>query len=98
MGFEAGQHEALTSEDHHEAVIWSATQLQELSLRGSARTQGSVDPYLRRAKRWFESRWKYRYRHSNWGVRRNQLQDGSWLQNFQPVRRGSFGKRSGRRD
>lgn len=25
MGFEAGQHEALTSIDHHEAVIWNAT-------------------------------------------------------------------------
>ena len=25
MGFEAGQHEAMTSVDHHEAVIWNAT-------------------------------------------------------------------------
>jgi succinylglutamate desuccinylase len=24
MGFEAGQHEAITSEDHHQAVIWNA--------------------------------------------------------------------------
>ena len=25
MGFEAGQHEAITSVDHHEALIWNAT-------------------------------------------------------------------------
>jgi hypothetical protein len=85
MGFEAGQHEAVTSVDHHEAVIWNAT-----VATGNFRPEDLVEldrcrSFLKRAgggRRVVE----VRHRHAIGPDDDFQMEPG--FRNFQPVRRG----------
>jgi len=85
MGFEAGQHEAMSSIDHHEAVIWNAT-----VVTGNFRREDVLDldywqGVLRRAgggRRVVE----VRYRHAI--VPEDDFQMEPGFKNFQTVRRG----------
>ena len=87
MGFEAGQHEALTSVDHHEAVIWSAT-----AATGNFRCEDLPElkecrSLLRRASGGLRVV-EVRYRHSIVPEDRFKMEAG--FKNFQPVRRGQL--------
>jgi len=86
MGFEAGQHEAITSVDHHEALIWNATastgnfrreDLPELDQSQSLlkRTSGGMKVV------------EVRHRHTIGPEDRFQMEPG--FRNFQAVRRGN---------
>lgn len=87
MGLEAGQHDAATSVDHHEAVIWNATaatgnfRLEDLPELNECRA------LLKRAgggKRVVE----VRYRHAIEPEDNFKMEPG--FRNFQPVRRGQL--------
>jgi len=85
MGFEAGQHEAITSVDHHEAVLWNAT-----VATGNFRPEHLIEldryrSFLKRAgggKRVVE----VRHRHVIGPDDGFQMEPG--FRNFQLVRRG----------
>jgi len=87
MGFEAGQHEAITSIEHHEAVIWNATVATGNLPREDLTELDHYRALLDRAsggRRVVE----VRYRHVI------ALEDGFQMEpgfeNFQPVRRGQL--------
>jgi hypothetical protein len=85
MGFEAGQHEALTSIDHHEAVIWNATVASGNLLRDDLAELPYFRSLLERAgggRRVVE----VRHRHAIEPEDGFQMEPG--FSNFQRVRRG----------
>ncbi len=85
MGFEAGQHEAMTSIDHHEAVIWNATFATENFRREDVADFVGLQSVLKLAgggRRVVE----VRYRHAISAADDFQMEPG--FRNFQPVRRG----------
>lgn len=85
MGFEAGQHEAITSVDHHEAVIWNATVAAGNFLRQDVPQLENFRSLLKRAgggRRVVE----VRHRHAIMPEDGFQMEPG--FKNFQPVQRG----------
>jgi succinylglutamate desuccinylase len=85
MGFEAGQHEALSSIDHHEAVIWNATVAAGNFLRKDVAELDNCRSLLKRAgggRRVVE----VRHRHAIMPEDGFQMEPG--FRNFQPVQRG----------
>ncbi len=85
MGFEAGQHEANTSVDHHEAVVWSATVATGNFRREDLAELDQCHYLLERAgggRRVVE----VRHRHVIGPEDGFQMEPG--FRNFQPVRRG----------
>jgi len=85
MGFEAGQHQAVTSVDHHEAVIWNAIFTTGNFLRADLPELDHCRPLLERAgggTRVVEVRHRQAIRPED-GF---QMEPG--FNNFQPVRRG----------
>jgi hypothetical protein len=84
MGFEAGQHEAITSVDHHEAVIWNATVATGNFRREDLPELDHCQSLLKRAggRRVIE----VRHRHAIVPEHGFQMEPG--FRNFQPVRRG----------
>ncbi|HEX6728903.1 MAG TPA: succinylglutamate desuccinylase/aspartoacylase family protein [Pyrinomonadaceae bacterium] len=85
MGFEAGQHDAITSVDHHESLIWIATVATGNFLRADLPEFDHYWSLLNRAgygRRVVE----VRYRHSIMPEDRFKMKPG--FINFQPVRRG----------
>lgn len=85
MGVEAGQHEAITSVDHHEAVIWNATVATGNFLFGDLAEFSHHRALLRRAgggRRVVE----VRHRHAIAPEDDFRMKPG--FTNFQPVRRG----------
>lgn len=85
MGFEAGQHEAVTSVDHHEAVIWNATVAAGNFLRQDVAELDNCRSLLKRAgggRRVVE----VRHRHAIMPEDGFQMEPG--FRNFQPVQRG----------
>ena len=84
MGFEAGQHEAISSVDHHEAVIWNATVATGNFLRDDV---AELDHCLSLLKRSGGLRVvEVRHRHAIAPEDAFQMEPG--LRNFQPIRRG----------
>lgn len=85
MGFEAGQHEAITSVDHHEAVIWNAT-----VATGNLRPEDVVelDHWRSVLKRASGGRRVVEVRHRHAIVPEDRFQMEPGFRNFQPVRRG----------
>lgn len=85
MGFEAGQHEAITSVDHHEAVIWNAT-----VATGNFRREDLVelDHWRSVLKRAGGGRRVVEVRHRHAIVPEDGFQMEPGFRNFQPVRRG----------
>jgi Succinylglutamate desuccinylase / Aspartoacylase family len=87
MGFEAGQHEAITSVDHHEALIWNATVATGNFRREDLAEFDRFRSVLARAgggRRVVE----VRHRHAIVPEDRFQMEPG--FRNFQPVRRGQL--------
>lgn len=85
MGFEAGQHDAITSVDHHEAVIWNATVAAGNFLRQDVPQLENFRSLLKRAgggRRVVE----VRHRHAIMPEDGFQMEPG--FKNFQPVQRG----------
>ena len=85
MGFEAGQHEAITSVDHHEAVIWNATVAAGNFLRQDVAELDNCRSLLKHAgggRRVVE----VRHRHAITPEDGFQMEPG--FRNFQPVQRG----------
>lgn len=85
MGFEAGQHEAITSVDHHEAVIWNATVATGNFRREDLAAFDHGRPLLERAgggRRVVE----VLHRHAIGPEDGFQMEPG--FRNFQPVQRG----------
>jgi hypothetical protein len=85
MGFEAGQHEAITSVDHHEAVIWNATVATGNFRREDLAEFDHCRSLLERAgggRRVVE----VRHRHAIAPEDNFEMEPG--FRNFQPVRRG----------
>lgn len=85
MGFEAGQHEAITSVDHHEAVIWNATVATGNFRREDLAEFDQCRSLLKRAgggRRVVE----VRHRHAILPEDGFQMEPG--FRNFQPVQRG----------
>lgn len=85
MGLEAGQHDATTSVDHHEAVIWNAT-----VATGNFRRQDlpELDDCLSRLARAGGGRRVVEVRHRHVIGPLDDFQMGPGFENFQPVRRG----------
>ena len=85
MGVEAGQHQAHTSVDHHEAVIWNAIVASGNLRREDVTWLGRSQSLLSRAgggRRVIE----VRHRHAIAPEHKFQMEPG--FRNFQPVRRG----------
>jgi hypothetical protein len=85
MGFEAGQHEHISSVDHHEAVIWNATVATGNFHREDVAELDHCRSLLKRAgggRRVVE----VRHRHAIMPEDRFQMEPG--FRNFQPIRRG----------
>jgi succinylglutamate desuccinylase len=85
MGIEAGQHEALTSVDHHEAVIWIATAATENFRREDLPELDQSRSLLKRASGGMKVV-EVRYRHVIAPEDRFKMEPG--FRNFQAVRRG----------
>jgi hypothetical protein len=85
MGLEAGQHEAITSTDHHEAVIWSAA-----VGTGNFRREDvlELDHWHSVLKRAGGGRRVVEVRHRHAIVPEDDFHMGPGFRNFQPVRRG----------
>jgi succinylglutamate desuccinylase len=85
MGFEAGQHEAITSVDHHEAVIWNAT-----VATGNFRREdlAKLDHCWSLLERAGGGRRVVEVRHRHAIVPEDGFQMEPGFRNFQPVRRG----------
>ncbi len=85
MGVEAGQHEAITSVDHHEAVIWNATVSTGNFRRADVPELDQSRSILKRASGGMKVV-EVRYRHSIGPEDRFKMEPG--FKNFQAVRRG----------
>ena len=85
MGVEAGQHEAITSVDHHEAVIWNATVSTGNFRRADVPELDQSRSLLKRASGGMKVV-EVRYRHSIVPEDRFKMEPG--FRNFQDVRRG----------
>jgi hypothetical protein len=85
MGFEAGQHEAITSVDHHEAVIWNA-----VVATGNFRREdlAEFDDYRSLLERAGGGRRVVEVRHRHGIGPEDDFQMEPGFRNFQPVRRG----------
>jgi len=85
MGVEAGQHEAITSVDHHEAVIWSAT-----ASTGNFRREDlpELDRSRSLLKRASGGRRVVEVRHRHAIVPQDRFKMEPGFKNFQAVRRG----------
>ncbi|HLE62964.1 MAG TPA: succinylglutamate desuccinylase/aspartoacylase family protein [Pyrinomonadaceae bacterium] len=85
MGFEAGQHEAITSVEHHEAVIWNAT-----VATGNFRREDLADiaHYRSLLERASGGRRVVEVRHRHEIAPEDYFQMRPGFRNFQPVRRG----------
>jgi predicted deacylase len=85
MGFEAGQHEAITSVDNHEAVIWNAIVATGNLRREDLAELGHCRSLLKRAG---GGRRVVEVRHRHAIVPEDGFQMEPGFRNFQPVRRG----------
>ena len=85
LGVEAGQHEAMTSVDHHEAVIWNAAASAGNLLRKDLPELDESRSLLRRAS---GGRRVVEVRHRHAIVTTDQFKMEPGFRNFQPVRRG----------
>ena len=85
MGVEAGQHEAMTSVDHHEAVIWNATASTGNFRREDLPELDQSRSVLKRASGGMKVV-EVRYRHTIGPEDRFKMEPG--FKNFQAVRRG----------
>jgi succinylglutamate desuccinylase len=85
MGVEAGQHEAMTSVDHHEAVIWNATASTGNLLREDLPELDQSRSLLRRAG---GGRRVVEVRHRHAIVPEDHFKMEPGFRNFQGVRRG----------
>jgi succinylglutamate desuccinylase len=86
MGFEAGRHEALTSVDHHEAVIWNA-----IVATGNFHREDLAEfDYYRSLLERGGGRRVVEVRHRHAIVPQDDFQMESGFRNFQPVRRGQL--------
>lgn len=85
MGVEAGQHEAMTSVDHHEAVIWNAT-----ASTGNFRREDlpELEQYQSRLKRASGGMKVVEVRHRHAIVPEDCFKMEPGFTNFQSVRRG----------
>jgi succinylglutamate desuccinylase len=85
MGFEAGQHEAITSVEHHEALIWNAT-----VATGNFRPDDlpELNHYRTVLKRASGGRRVVEVRHRHAIVPEDGFRMEPGFSNFQPVRRG----------
>ncbi len=93
MGFEAGQHEAITSVDHHEALIWNATVATGNFRREDLAEFDHCRSLLKRAG---GGRRVVEVRHRHAIVPEDGFQMEPGFRNFQPVRRGQVLARDGR--
>ena len=85
IGFEAGQHEAITSIDHHEAVIWNAT----VATGNFRREHLAVFDHCRSLlKRVSGGRRVVEVRHRHAIAPEDGFEMEPGFENFQPVRRG----------
>ena len=87
MGFEAGQHEATTSVDHHEAVIWNATFATGNLRREDVIELDHLQSVLRLAS---GGRRVVEVRHRRAISAADEFQMEPGFRNFQPVRRGQI--------
>jgi succinylglutamate desuccinylase len=87
MGFEAGQHEAITSIDHHEAVIWNAAVATGNFCREDLAELDHCRSLLKRAG---GGRRVVEVRHRHAIVPEDGFQMEPGFRNFQPVRRGQL--------
>lgn len=85
MGFEAGQHDAITSVDHHEALIWNATAATGNFLREDL---PEFDQYRTLLSRAGDGRRVVEVRHRHPIVPEDRFEMKPGFRNFQPVRRG----------
>jgi succinylglutamate desuccinylase len=85
MGVEAGQHEALTSVDHHESVIWNAIATTGNLRRADLPELDQSRSLLKRASGGMKVV-EVRYRHAMGPEDGFKMESG--FKNFQPVRRG----------
>ena len=85
MGFEAGQHEATTSVDHHEAVIWNATVATGNFRREDVNELDHLQSLLSHAG---GGRRVVEVRHRRAISAADDFQMKPGFRNFQPVRRG----------
>jgi succinylglutamate desuccinylase len=87
MGFEAGQHEANTSVDNHEAVIWNA-----VVATGNFRREDlkELDHYRSELMRAGGGRRVIEVRHRHAITSEDQFRMEPGYRNFQPVRRGQL--------
>jgi succinylglutamate desuccinylase len=85
MGFEAGQHEATTSIDHHEAVIWNATVATGNLRREDVTELDHLQSLLKLAG---GGRRVVEVRHRRVISDADEFQMEPGFTNFQPVRRG----------
>ena len=85
LGFEAGQHEALSSVDHHEAVIWNAVVATGNLEREQVADFEHWQTILNRAGRGSRVI-EVRYRHSIEAEDNFRMEPG--FRSFEPVRRG----------
>ncbi len=85
LGVEAGQHEAMTSVDHHEAVIWNATASTGNLLRKDLPELDQSRSLLRRAG---GGRRVVEVRHRHAIVPEDHFKMEPGFRNFQAVRRG----------
>ena len=85
MGFEAGQHEAMASVDHDEAVIWNATASTGNFRRADLPELGDSQSLLKRASGGMKVM-EVRYRHAIAPDDGFKMEPG--FRNFQAVRRG----------
>ena len=94
MGVEAGQHEAMTSVDHHEAVIWNALASTGNLLREDLTELDQGRAILKRAS---GGRRVVEVRHRHAIVPEDQFKMEPGFRNFQAVRRGQVlaGDRTG---
>ena len=85
MGFEAGQHDAITSIDHHEALIWNATASTGNFRRADLPELDRSQSLLKRASGGMKVV-EVRHRHTIMPEDRFKMEPG--FTNFQAVRRG----------
>jgi len=95
MGFEAGQHDAITSVDHHEALIWNATIATGNFLRDDL---PEFDHYRFLLNRAGDGRRVVEVRHRHSIVPEDRFQMEPGFRNFHPVRRGQVVARDRRGD
>ena len=87
LGFEAGQHEALSSVDHHEAMIWNAVAATGNLAREHGADQERWQSVLKRAGKGSRVI-EVRYRHSIRPEDNFRMESG--FRSFDPVKRGQL--------